>query len=150
MYGEDPTVDKRDAGELSDFQAYVDGGMIPETYQDIKNSANVYDKNRMFGHIQKVNCIKGDAVKTIPEYLKRFPETIISLLYLDVNLYLPSKAALEHFISRMPEGAIIVFDGLNGADFPGKTLAVIDTIGIQNLRIERFSFDNNISYAILD
>ena len=150
LYGEDPTVDKRDEGELSDFQVYVDGGMIPETYQDIKNSANVYDKNRMFGHIQKVNCIKGDAVKTIPEYLERFPETIISLLYLDVNLYLPSKAALEHFISRMPKGAIIVFDGLNGADFPGETLAVIDTIGIQNLRIERFSFDTNISSAILD
>jgi hypothetical protein len=150
MYGENPAVDKKDGGESSDSHIYVDGGLALDTYQDIKNSASVYDKNRTMGSSQKVILVKGDATNTVPEYLDRHPETLISLLYLDINLYSPSKAALEHFIPRMPKGAIIVFDGLNGSDFPGETLAVMDTIGVRNIRIERFSFETNISYAIID
>ena len=49
----------------------------------------------------------------------------------------------------MPKGAIVAFDELNAPNWPGETLAVMETIGIRNLRIERFQLDTLISYAIL-
>ena len=49
----------------------------------------------------------------------------------------------------MPKGAIIAFDELNTALFPGETLALVDSLGINNLRLQRSPIDPYISYAIL-
>ena len=49
----------------------------------------------------------------------------------------------------MPKGAIIVFDELNVSTFPGETLALVDTLGINNLRLQRSPIDPYISYAVL-
>ena len=40
--------------------------------------------------------------------------------------------------------------GITGKDWVGETKAVLDTIGIHNLRIKRFSFNTYMSYAILE
>ena len=45
--------------------------------------------------------------------------------------------------------AIIIFDEINQIPYPGETLAVIETIGISSLKIERFSWETGISYAII-
>ena len=49
----------------------------------------------------------------------------------------------------MPKGAIIAFDEMNHPDWPGETLAILEEIGINNLKIKRFSFDSVRSYAII-
>lgn len=82
--------------------------------------------------------------------MKDNPQTVVSLLYLDFDIYKPTKIAIENFIPRMPKGAIIAFDELNSKEWVGETKAVLETIGIRNLRIERFSFNTYMSYAILD
>lgn len=74
----------------------------------------------------------------------------MSLLYLDVDIYKPTKIAIEQLVPRMPKGAVIVFDQLNNEGFPGETIAILKTIGINNLRIQRFSFDSFISFAIIE
>jgi hypothetical protein len=40
-------------------------------------------------------------------------------------------------------------DKVNQIPYPGETLAVIETIGISSLKIERFSWETGISYAII-
>jgi hypothetical protein len=50
----------------------------------------------------------------------------------------------------MPKGAILAFDELNQSAWPGETLAVLNSMGIRNLRIQRFPFTPQLSYAILD
>lgn len=132
------------------LEQYTTGHMRLETYEDILESVAIFDMNRPLASIPKVELVKGFAEQTIPEYLKQNPETVVSLLYLDVNLYEPTKEALKMFYPRMPKGSIIVFDELNDRGLPGETLALIDTIGIRNLSIKRFSHDTKISYAILD
>ena len=98
----------------------------------------------------KVELVKGDISTTIPKYLKANSHTVVSLLYLDVDVYKPTKIALKNFISRMPKGAIIAFDELNSDSWPGETLAVLEECGINNLRIKRFDFEPNKSYAVLE
>ena len=81
--------------------------------------------------------------------MERNPHLVVSLLYLDLDLFEPTKAAVEAFLPRMPKGAIIVFDQLNAETFPGETIAVDELMGIRNMRIERFSFDSYVSFAVL-
>jgi hypothetical protein len=140
-------ADQAGASASSELRA---GGLAVNSYQDLLRSIHLFDSNRMIGHIEKVALVKGDATQTIPEYLKRNPHTVVSLLHLDFDLYEPTIAAINHFLPRMPRGAIIVFDELNNRAWPGETVAVQEAIGIRNLRISRFPFEPHISYAVLE
>jgi hypothetical protein len=71
-------------------------------------------------------------------------------LYLDFDLYEPTRLALEQFVPRMPKGAVIAFDQLNQRHWPGETRALLDTLGVRSLRLQRFPFQPQISYAVLD
>jgi len=133
----------------SALEQYKEGSMRLDSYDDILKSIEVFDSNRFLASVEKVFLIKGFAEKTIPKFLNEYPETIVSLLYLDVNLYEPTKAALEKFYPRMPKGSVIVFDELNDRGLPGETLALLDTIGVNNLAIKRFTHDTKISYVVL-
>lgn len=125
------------------------GALAGSSFDNIQEAIRVYDMNRMVSHIPKVVAVKGDICETAPLYVKNNPHLVVSMLYLDLDLYEPTKKAIEVFIPRMPKGAIIVFDELNAGIFPGETQAVIDTIGIKELKIERFDFDSYVSYAVL-
>ena len=94
--------------------------------------------------------MKGDIAETAPNYLDENPHLVVSMLYLDVDLYEPTKVMLETFVPKMPKGGIIVFDELNAKMFPGETVAVDEVLGLKNLNIKRFSFDSYVSFAILD
>lgn len=126
------------------------GFSVPDAYDDLQQAISVFDQNRFLNHFPKVEIIKGDFEATSVEFLKNNPHLIISCLYLDFDIYKPTKLAIDHFLDRMPKGSVLVFDELNEEAFPGETIAVLDTIGVRNLRIQRFSFEPRISYAILD
>ena len=72
------------------------------------------------------------------------------MLYLDFDLYEPTKAAIEAFLPRMPKGSVLAFDELDQQSWPGETLAVLETIGIRNLRIQRFAFASALSFVVLE
>jgi hypothetical protein len=126
------------------------GGYNINSFNDLKKCIELFDSNRFIGHIPKIELVKGDVRKTIPKYIKNNPHLIVSLLYLDFDLYEPTRIALRNFIPRMPKGAIIAFDEINVDQWPGETLAVLDEVGIKNLRIERFEFAPLMSYAVLE
>lgn len=125
------------------------GGYSGAQYEDLLKSVQAFDDNRFLSHIPKIELIKGDASRTIPKYVEQNPHLVVSLLYLDIDLYEPTKCALKYFKSRMPKGAVIIFDELNCDTFPGETIAVQEELGLNSLKIERFAFDTNISYTIL-
>lgn len=126
------------------------GGLSVNSYDDLKKSIQLYDTFRPLGHIGKIELVKGDASLTIASYLENNPHLVVALLYLDFDVYEPTKDALKLLRSRMPKGAIIAFDELYVQQWPGETQAVHEVLGINNLRIERFPFHPQISYAILD
>jgi len=110
----------------------------------------MHDGTRFLGHMQKTRLIQGDILQTLPKFLDENKHTVVSLLHVDVDIYAPTKCILENVLPRMPKGAIILFDELNIGFFPGETVAVLETVGINKLKINRFDFCPNISYAILD
>jgi len=142
-----PSLSKYDQGSTSVFAKK--GKLASKSYEDLKKCISLYDSNRFLNHIPKIELVKGDISKTLPKYLRKNPQTIVSLLYLDADIYMPTKTALKYIVPRMPKGAVIVFDELNTELFVGETVATLDTVGVKNLKIERFPFEPAISFAVL-
>ena len=71
------------------------------------------------------------------------------MLYLDFDIYEPTKVALLNFLPRMPKGSILVFDEIHNPHWPGETQALVDVLGINNVEIRNFPFNPNISYIKL-
>ena len=125
------------------------GGLATYARADIERALVLYNLNRPLGHIPRVDLVVGDATKTIPEYVANNQHLVVAMLYLDFDLYEPTKVALEYFYPRMPKGAVIVFDELAQANWPGETRAVFETIGIRNLKVERFAYHPQMSFVEL-
>jgi Macrocin-O-methyltransferase (TylF) len=126
------------------------GGLKGSPLSEVQDAVDLFDMNRPLAHVQKVELVKGNLVDTAPKYVADNPHLVVSLLYLDVDLYEPTKAALQSFIPRMSRGAAVVFDELNAKMFPGETQAVEEVLKLRALRIRRFPFEPYVSYAILD
>jgi hypothetical protein len=100
-------------------------------------------------NVNKVSLVKGDAVVTIPTYLEKNPHTLISLLYLDFDIYKPTKVAIETFIKRMPKGAIIAFDEIHHTRFPGETIALLESFNINHCEIKNI-LCSNVNYFVVN
>jgi hypothetical protein len=93
--------------------------------------------------------IKGDALKTIPKFVESNKHLLVSLLFLDFDLYEPTKVALENFVPRMPSGSILAFDELDNPLWPGETVAMLEYFAERPIKIQRVEFDPYIGFAVL-
>jgi len=140
-----PSVSDKDRSAASDHVKV--GDLYADSHDEILELADINDSTRFLGHVPKVKLIKGDACVTIPQFIEESPHLLVSLLYMDFDLYEPTRVALEQFLPRMPKGAIIAFDELDNPLWPGETLAMIEVLERYKLRIQRFPFDPYIGYA---
>ncbi len=124
------------------------GGLATHAAQEVQEGIGLHDLNRPLGHIPRTHLVIGDATKSIPNFVAENKHLVVSLLYLDFDLYEPTKIAIETFWPRMPKGAVLAFDELDQKAWPGETIALMDTLGIGSLRIQRFEFNPQISFAI--
>jgi hypothetical protein len=141
-----PTVGEKDQTGPG-WKTAKPGALHADSYAELLSLIELYDRDRFLGHIPKVELIKGDATQTIPRFVADHPHLVVSLLFMDFDLYEPTKAALEAFVPRMPKGAILAFDELDNPLWPGETLAVLDTLGIGKLQLERLDFDPYVAFA---
>lgn len=126
------------------------GDLFADSYAELHELVKAHDSSRFLGHVPKVSLIRGDAVKTIPKFIEENPHLLVSLLFMDFDLYEPTKVALEQFVPRMPRGAIIAFDELDNPLWPGETGAMLEMFRDRPLKIERLAFDPYIGFAVLD
>ena len=120
---------------------------VPEDYEIfLDRILSSQEKLNPMSHLKRYELIKGDATKTVPEYFKKHPETIVSLAIFDFDIYSPTKAALKAVKSHLCKGSILVFDELCDDIFPGETIALKEVFGLTNVRIKRFPMTSRISY----
>ena len=110
----------------------------------------MHEQNSPINNIKKFELVKGDATQTLPKYLKKNPQTLISLAIFDMDVYYPTKKVLKKILSRMYKGSVLVFDELNSKDHPGETQALLETLNIKKLKLKNFYGTGNASYCIVD
>lgn len=123
------------------------GDLSSNSYDELIGLIQAFDQDRYLGHIPKVELIKGDICQTIPPFLQAHPHLLVSLLFLDCDLYEPTLAALKAFVPRMPAGALIVFDELDNPKWPGETLAMLEFAAGRPLKLQRLPWDPYIAFA---
>ena len=124
---------------------------VSQGYENyLENILDIQEKLNPMAHIKRYELVKGDAVETVPAYLKKHPETIISLSIFDFDIYAPTKAALEAIKPHLCKGSILVFDELCDDIFPGETVALNETLGLNNVRVQRFPMTSRISYLVIE
>lgn len=121
-----------------------------EIYDELLECIDMYDEDRYLNQTNKIELVKGDATITIPKYIEDNKHLVVSLLYLDFDIYKPTKVALENFVKRMPKGSILAFDEINNEYWKGETTAALEYFeSFNHLEFKKFDFDSNIAYAVL-
>lgn len=126
------------------------GDMGDVSYEDLSAWITIQQKNNLIPHIDRIELVRGLADKTIPAYKSENPHLIVSLLYLDFDLYKPTLLALQEIVPLMPKGSIIAFDQLNQKKWYGETSAIKEFFNINNLNLKVFDFEPHISYAVVN
>ncbi len=143
-----PEVTKQDG-----YSDLIKTGNVSVTNEYEKYLTKVLDckeQDNPLAHIQKFEVIKGDAVIEIEKYLKKHPHTIVSLAYFDFDIYKPTKHCLEMIADRVTKGTVLAFDELNDPDSPGETIALMETLGLRNVRLKRHRYTSRVSYFVVE
>jgi len=119
------------------------------SYDVLRKSVDIHDKNRALPHIPKCDVIKGDATETIKKYKEDNPHLIIALLYIDFDLYEPTKVAINELLPLVPKGGVVVFDELNVEKWAGETQAFKELLELNSIKLQKFYFDPWPSYFVV-
>ena len=124
---------------------------VTEGYDSyLEKTLSLQEKDNPISHIKKFEIVKGDACQTLEKYLKDNTHTIVSLAYFDFDIYEPTKVCLNLIKDRLVKGSVVGFDEMNDHDSPGETLAVMETLGLRNIRLKRFPYTSRVSYFIVE
>ena len=124
---------------------------VTESYADyLERIMELHEGLNPLSHIKKFELIQGDATETVPRYMDENPETIVALAFFDFDLYEPTKKCLEVIKSRLVKGSVLGFDELNDHGAPGETRALLETFGLNNVRLQRFPYASRVSYFVVE
>lgn len=143
-----PSVDEKD-GKHNVIQKGAFS--VTENYEEyLQQVLDYHEAECPLSHIKKNSLEKGDAVIKLKEYLDKHPETVIAFAWFDFDIYEPTKKCLELIKPYITKGTIIGFDELNDPHFPGETVALRETMGLNNVRIMRNRYSGMQSYIIVE
>lgn len=148
-----PSISTEDGAEntAEDLRkgGYFGGSSVEE---DLEMAQDAMNYDRHLKHINRITFIKGDVAETIPEFVKAKGHGLkIALLNLDLDLYKPTKTALEYFVPLMVKGGIIIFDEYAVDTFGGESKAIDEYFQktlCKNPKIEKFAWHSNPSAYI--
>lgn len=135
--GNHPIIDKNNYNTTVNYQDYLK--QILEYHRKINPNSN-FD-----------NCFiyAGDASEMIKNFLDEYPETIIAMVYFDMDVYEPTKKVLERIMPYLTKGSIVVFDELGMKEFPGETIAFREVFG-SKYKLNKCKVKQTQSYLIIE
>lgn len=112
-----------------------------ENFESIAGEGIGEDELRQFlnhKRLHNIELMAGDIFETLPAYLEANPQLRIALLHIDVDVYGPSKLALDLLFPHMVRGGLILLDDYGTVD--GETRAVDEFLAKHNLKVNKLSF----------
>lgn len=117
---------------------------------DLQSILDFHEQNAPIAHKTKYELVQGDAIQTVPAWLKQHPETVVALAYFDFDIYTPTKACLEAIMPYVTKGTVLAFDELNCPEFPGETVAVREVLGLSCHALRRDPSSPLTSYMVVE
>jgi phage pi2 protein 07 len=121
-----------------------DGGECKQFKEKYKGNEEILRKLiDLHGFNEWVHIIKGDISLTLDEFIEKNQHIMFSLIYIDVDLYAPTKKILDCCDSLLSKGGVIVFDEAFYELWPGETKALHEFLNKTNSSYQM----NTISFA---
>ena len=90
-----------------------------------------------------VRVVTGDVRETLPELLEtELKSLVVGAAFFDLDIYGPTKETLESILPRCHRGTLLVFDELDSKSMPGETLALLESVGLNNVNLRRDRWDS--------
>ncbi|WP_031571363.1 TylF/MycF/NovP-related O-methyltransferase [Rheinheimera texasensis] len=119
----------------------VVGGFNASTFLPVLRQAiEIEQRDSMIPRFSRAELVQGDCRHTIPQYLEKNPGLRISMLHLDLDLYEPTKVALEHLYDRVVPGGVVILDEYGMEGFPGESLAFDEFFAGRRPVLKKFPF----------
>ncbi len=135
-----PGLDEKD-GAPNESRDKVEGGWNAETfYPYLKKIVEITQGDSMIPRFKRIELVEGDVCKTVPEYVAKNPGLRISLLHLDLDLYEPTKIALEVLYPLVVPGGVVLLDEYGMDGFPGESAAFDEYFEGKRPRLKKFPF----------
>lgn len=122
--------------------------VAPEYKEHLDRLLAIHERLSPRPHLRRFETVKGDVDSTVPAYLSEHAETIVALAYFDMDLYKPTKSALQSILPYLTKGAVIGFDEACLREFPGETLALREVIDLSQRALVRSPYSNHQSYIV--
>lgn len=136
-------IDKADGG----FSQEGDYSTAQGYETELDEVLGLHESFSPISQLKKYELVKGDVSATVGEWLERNPHATVAMAVFDMDIYKPTRDALEAILPRLVKGSLLVFDELNCPHFPGETRAVDEVIGLNNLRLQRFPHQPYCAFA---
>lgn len=105
----------------------VEGGWWSADFKPVLDEImQIHTEDQFIPAAKRSFLIEGDILNTVPKYVQENPGIRISLLHLDVDVYEPTKVALENFYDRVVPGGLIVLDEYAMMEWGGESKALED------------------------
>jgi len=135
-----PSLSDKD-GTPNPDRDLVEGGFNSEDFLPcLEEVIDLTQRDSMIPRFKRVELVKGDVTKTIPEYVEKNPGLRISLLHLDMDIYEPTLTALQHLYPLVVPGGIVLFDEYAMPGFPGESQAFDEYFGGEAPVMKKFPF----------
>lgn len=138
-----PDVDARDGGLVQKG----DYSTTRNYEEELSEILALQESFSPISHVRKFQLVKGDVALSLPRWLEENPHAVVAMAAFDMDIYKPTKTALELILPRLTKGSLLVFDELNCRFFPGETQAVAEVLGLNNLRLQRFPHQPFCAFA---
>jgi hypothetical protein len=108
----------------------------------ISKLTELHNNDNILRGVERCKIINGDVLKTVPEFVENSKGLRLSMLYLDVNLYEPTKVGIEYLYPLVVPGGIVAFNAYGQAPFEGESKAAEELFLKLPYRpkLKRFSF----------
>jgi hypothetical protein len=144
-------LDRKDGSAAEGLQKQA-GGFDSSGFEDmLRDVIAIFDADRFIPYKPRVHLVKGDIETSVPRYVEMNPGMRIALLHCDVDLYRPTKAALEQLWPLVVRGGVVAFDEYGIPPWEGESRAVDEFFEDKRIKLSRFEWSSNPgAYAVKD
>ena len=150
IYGFDTFEGFVNSDKIKDGNHHDDGDFsVDQNYEiELEKILKLHEMNCPISHIKKFTLIKGDASVTSKKWINENPHAVVAMAIFDMDIYKPTKDALEAIRPRLTKGSILVFDEFNEPLYPGETQALDEVLEINQLKLHHYPHQPGCAWAV--
>jgi hypothetical protein len=136
----------------TDFNPMLFAGALKSSEYEIATLCAMHNADSPLMQSPRTRFVAGDIMESVPRFIDEYPGLKVSLIHIDVDLYEPTKFALDAFWPMMLSGGVVVLDEYGFLEWPGETRAVDDFIASlpphERPEIKKFPFAQSPCYFV--